>query len=71
MEPVKIDDTKRSRTIFFLIGCAIVLAGNWPVLPLANRIHPLVLGLPFLFIYVTAFIPLVMIFLYVAYRKGL
>lgn len=71
MEPVNIDAKKRARALFFLIGCAIVLAGNWPVLPLANRIEPLVFGLPFLFVYVTAFIPVVMLFLYVAYRKGL
>ncbi|MBA3885146.1 MAG: hypothetical protein H0X67_05360 [Acidobacteria bacterium] len=62
---------QRARLVFFLIGCLIVLAGNWPVLSLANRIEPLVFGLPFLFIYVAAFIPGVMLFLYIAYRKGI
>lgn len=62
---------KRARLIFFLIGCLIVLAGNWPMLSLANRIEPLLFGLPFLFIYVAAFIPVVTLFLYVAYRKGI
>lgn len=63
------DGRKRVRVAFFLVGCLIVLAGNWPALPLVNRIEPIVFGLPFLFIYVAAFIPAVMLFLYVAYRK--
>ena len=71
MQAEKVDEKKRARVIFFLIGCAIAVAGNWPVLPLVNRIEPIVLGFPFLFIYVGAFIPLVMIFLYAAYRRGL
>lgn len=61
---------KSTRRTFFIAGCLLALAGNWPVLPLANRIEPTVAGLPFLFIYVAAFIPAVMLFLYVAYRKG-
>lgn len=61
---------KSTRRAFFGAGCLLGLAGIWPVLPLVNRIEPMVLGLPLLFIYVAAFIPAVMIFLYVAYRKG-
>ena len=52
MQAEKVDEKKRARVIFFLIGCAIAVAGNWPVLPLVNRIEPIVLGFPFLFIYV-------------------
>lgn len=62
---------KKKRVAFFLVGCLIVAAGNWPILPLVNRIEPLIFGLPFLFIYVALFIPAVMLFLYVAYRKGI
>jgi hypothetical protein len=71
MGPDRKDDLKRARGIFFLLGCAIVAAGNWPVLSLFNRAEPLVLGVPLLFVYVAAFIPLVMGFLYIGYRKGL
>lgn len=56
------------RRLFFLFGCLIVMAGNWPILAVANRIHPVILGFPFMFVYVGAFIPIVMLFLYLAYR---
>lgn len=59
-----------TRRTFFIGGCLLVAAGNWPVLQLVNRLEPLVGGLPMLVVYVTAFIPAVMGFLYVAYRKG-
>jgi uncharacterized membrane protein YhdT len=62
--------TKTKRRIFFMVGCLIVMAGNWPVLALANRIQPTILGFPFMFVYVGTFVPVVFLFLYVAYRQG-
>jgi hypothetical protein len=64
-----VSDSKRSlRRYFFLLGCLITVAGNWPVLALANRIQPTIVGFPFMFAYVGAFVPILIFFLYLAYR---
>lgn len=65
-------DSKRSlRRYFFLVGCLIAAAGNWPVLSLANRIQPTIFGFPFMFTYMGAFVPILILFLYLAYRLGI
>jgi hypothetical protein len=62
------DSKKIIRGYFYLVGCLIIAAGNWPVLSLANRIRPTIFGFPFMFAYVAAFVPLLTLFLYIAYR---
>ncbi len=40
----------RFTVAFYLVALAFA---EWPLLPLANRIEPTVLGLPFLFVYLS------------------
>jgi uncharacterized membrane protein YhaH (DUF805 family) len=65
------DSKKRIRRYFYLVGCLIIAAGNWPILSLANRIQPTIFGFPFMFAYVVTFVPILTLFLYIAYRLGI
>jgi hypothetical protein len=65
------DSKKSVRRYFLLLACLIIAAGNWPVLYLANRIQPTPFGFPFMFAYVAAFVPILSLFLYGAYRLGI
>jgi hypothetical protein len=60
---------KNSGHIFFAIGCLLVFAAIWPVLPLVNRIYPFVLGLPFFLFYMLMLNVAVGVLLVIAFRK--
>jgi hypothetical protein len=67
-----VSDSKRNLGRYFLlVGFLITVAGNWPVLALANRIQPTIFGFPFMFAYVGSFVPILIVFLYAAYRLGI
>ncbi len=59
---------KNSARILFAVGCLLILAAVWPVLPLVNRIAPFIFGLPFLVFYMLCLNFAVTIFLWVAFR---
>jgi hypothetical protein len=65
------DSKKSIRGYFYVVGCLIIAAGNWPILSLANRIQPTIFGFPFMFVYVASFVPILTLFLYIAYRLGI
>lgn len=65
------DSKEKIRRYFYLVSCLIIAAGNWPILSLANRIQPTIFGFPFMFAYVVAFVPILTLFLYIAYRLGI
>ncbi len=59
--------TSRGR---FFIGCFAVLFAftQWPFLAWANRIEPLVFGLPFLYAYLSAIYALMLVALWLLLR---
>lgn len=62
--------SRRGRTVALVIVCLFLLIG-WPVLPLANRIEPFVVGMPFLYFYLLViYIGMIAVMLYAA-GKGL
>lgn len=37
---------RRSKRALFLMGCLLLLCGNWPVVTIVNRAGPTIFGLP-------------------------
>ncbi|MCG8606682.1 hypothetical protein MJD09_17065 [bacterium] len=45
-----IPSTRRGKTVTIFIVCLYLLI-QWPILSLVNRMHPFILGMPFLYFY--------------------
>ena len=67
--PVSAIGNTATKRVLLASGCTILAIANWPVLTLVNRIEPFVLGLPFFVFVMLALNLLVVLLLYVAYRK--
>ena len=60
----------RSRRGWLFIGCfaALFAFTQWPFLAWANRIEPLVFGLPFLYVYLSVIYALTLVALWLLWR---
>lgn len=60
-----------ARRVFFTVYFFICFAANvWPVAALANRIHPMVFGIPFFFFWTIAWCCLIFLGVFALYVTG-
>ena len=62
----------RTRTGRLVVGLFLLLfaCAEWPILPLANRIDPTFLGMPFLFVYLAViYAALIAVLIHAARRR--
>ena len=64
----KLHPRVKSPRLLIACGCVLVAIGNWPMLILANRIYPFVLGMPFFVFTMLALNVSVALLLLIAYR---
>lgn len=59
-----------SRRLFYVVLLALLALTQWPALRWANRIHPTLLGLPFLYLYLLLLYLAAIVVLILLARRG-